>query len=145
MRPLRLLPFCLLIAATGCSSGRVVVASGGSDPHPSPHVQGPVATLGVPPGHLPPPGQCRVWMPGAPPGHQAAPVPCNRLHGDIPPGAWVLYRPSKDRHVVELTVYHDTSPSVVVSVDWYDADSGHRLASHDGGRSRGKGHGKGRR
>src|SRR3989449_8806199 len=31
------------------------------------------ATLGVPPGHLPKPGECRVWIPGVPPGRQPRP------------------------------------------------------------------------
>ena len=30
----------------------------------------------VPPGHLPPAGQCRVWVDGTPPGQQAAPTSC---------------------------------------------------------------------
>lgn len=31
---------------------------------------------GVPPGHLPPAGTCRVWYDGLPPGHQPAPLDC---------------------------------------------------------------------
>jgi len=31
---------------------------------------------GIPPGHLPPPGECRVWYNGKPPGHQPAPTDC---------------------------------------------------------------------
>lgn len=31
---------------------------------------------GVPPGYLPPPGQCRVWYDGRPAGYQPAAVPC---------------------------------------------------------------------
>ena len=33
---------------------------------------------GVPDGHLPPPGQCRVWYPDRPPGQQPAPTDCGR-------------------------------------------------------------------
>ena len=33
-------------------------------------------TQGVPPGHLPPAGQCRVWYDGRPPGHQPPPTSC---------------------------------------------------------------------
>lgn len=33
----------------------------------------------VPPGHMPPRGYCRAWIPGVPPGHQPAPEPCGRL------------------------------------------------------------------
>jgi hypothetical protein len=31
----------------------------------------------VPPGHLPPPGECRVWYDGVPPGRQPRPTNCN--------------------------------------------------------------------
>lgn len=31
---------------------------------------------GVPPGHRPPAGECRVWYDGVPPGHQPAPTSC---------------------------------------------------------------------
>lgn len=31
---------------------------------------------GVPPGHLPPPGSCRVWVDGVPPGRQSPPTDC---------------------------------------------------------------------
>ncbi len=33
---------------------------------------------GVPPGHLPPAGQCRVWYDNRPPGRQPAPTNCNQ-------------------------------------------------------------------
>ena len=31
---------------------------------------------GIPPGHMPPPGHCRVWYDGQPPGRQPAPTNC---------------------------------------------------------------------
>ena len=31
---------------------------------------------GIPPGHMPPPGMCRVWYEGEPPGHQPPPTSC---------------------------------------------------------------------
>ena len=34
------------------------------------------AAQGIPPGHLPPPGECRVWYEGRPPGHQPPPTDC---------------------------------------------------------------------
>ncbi|HEX8257297.1 MAG TPA: hypothetical protein VF589_06660 [Allosphingosinicella sp.] len=37
---------------------------------------------GVPPGHLPPPGECRVWKPGVPPGHQPPPTSCRAARRD---------------------------------------------------------------
>lgn len=32
----------------------------------------------IPPGHLPPPGECRVWLDDRPPGHQPPPTSCGR-------------------------------------------------------------------
>jgi hypothetical protein len=34
------------------------------------------AAKGIPPGHLPPPGECRVWYEGVPPGHQPPATSC---------------------------------------------------------------------
>lgn len=48
-------------------------------------------TLGVPRGHYPPPGECRIWYPGTPPGQQPPPARCDRLVGRVPLGAFILY------------------------------------------------------
>jgi len=41
----------------------------------------------IPPGHLPGPGECRVWYPNRPPGHQPPPFRCSdRYHGPYDPG-----------------------------------------------------------
>lgn len=45
----------------------------------------------VPPGHYPPPGQCRIWHPGRPPGHQPPAGHCDSLVGRVPVGAFLLY------------------------------------------------------
>jgi len=47
-------------------------------------------TAHVPPGHLPPPGACRVWYPDRPPGHQPPPGPCHVLRYQVPPGAFLV-------------------------------------------------------
>jgi hypothetical protein len=39
----------------------------------------------VPPGHMPPPGACKVWYPGVPPGHQGPPMDCRSAE-------WRAYR-----------------------------------------------------
>ena len=38
--------------------------------------RGSARAQGIPPGHLPPPGECRVWIDGRPPGHQPPPTDC---------------------------------------------------------------------
>lgn len=47
--------------------------------------------LDIPPGHLPPPGQCRIWYPDRPPGHQPPPGDCGELERRIPPDAVLVY------------------------------------------------------
>ena len=56
----------------------------------------------IPPGHMPPPGACRVWYPGEPPGQQPPPGDCDELEEAVPPGAWLLYRPNEDRRVFRI-------------------------------------------
>src|SRR6266516_3213845 len=60
-----------LLAAGACTrSTRTVVLGPNPDVREAETSRGPstAATLGVPPGHLPDEGECRVWIPGAPPG-----------------------------------------------------------------------------
>lgn len=57
---------------------------------------------GIPPGHMPPPGSCRVWFPGEPPGHQPPPGDCDELLRAVPSGAWLLHRPSERRRVYRI-------------------------------------------
>lgn len=54
--------------------------------HP-PYHDHPPHYVDIPPGHLPPPGECRIWFPDRPPGHQPPPGPCYRLQYEVPPGA----------------------------------------------------------
>jgi hypothetical protein len=44
----------------------------------------------IPPGHYPPPGSCRAWVPGRPPGLQTPPGPCPVIERDLPPGAYLV-------------------------------------------------------
>ncbi len=80
------------------------------------------ATLGVPPGHLPNPGECRIWIPGTPPGHQ--PKPKSRSCGGIaalaPAGSWVIYRPGDDRKVVHVRMVDQQRAGVVVRIQVFD-------------------------
>ena len=44
----------------------------------------------VPAGHLPPPGECRIWYPDRPAGHQPPPGICQDLEWQVPPGAALI-------------------------------------------------------
>ena len=85
---------------------------------------GPRGSLHIPPGHLPPPGECRVWIPGRPPGHQPKAGRCDRLSGHVPPGALLLYRPESDPRHVRVTEYHPERPDVIIAIRYYVAANG---------------------
>lgn len=65
-----------------------------------------------------------MWFPGRPPGHQPAPGHCGRIEAEAPAGAWVLYRPSRDRKVVHARVIDRRRAGVVVLVRVYDVAKG---------------------
>lgn len=53
----------------------------------------------VPPGHLPPPGSCKVWYPDRPPGHQGPPVDCwTAEQTAYRTGGFVVYGGARGRH-----------------------------------------------
>ncbi len=126
-RRLHLLPLAALV--TACSSNPPVMSGPAPSRSGDAHVQGTVVgntavTLGIPPGHLPPPGRCRLWLPNRPPGHQPAARSCNNILVRAPAGSMVVYRPSKDKKVVRVR-YVDTSRSgVVVAIRVFDVKTG---------------------
>ena len=78
------------------------------------------ARLHIPPGHYPPPGECRIWYPDRPPGHQPPPGNCGR----VPPGAWVIRHPHDHPDHVHVTVYEPQRPGVVLVVGEFAIASG---------------------
>ena len=78
----------IVAALAGCAGSGVVLSRG-----PSSAVSPGRAEPGVdiPPGHYPPPGSCRIWVPGVPPGQQAPPGDCEELRRQVPRGG-VLVR-----------------------------------------------------
>jgi hypothetical protein len=123
--PAVVLPIVFFLS--GCA-GAVVL--GGPPPGPpvvvtEPPPGGPPGNLGIPPGHLPPPGECRIWIPGAPPGQQSPPGRCSELELRVPPGAWLLDRPKREE--VRVSVSDASRPRVFVAVRFYDAETGNYL------------------
>jgi len=109
-----------VLTAAACST---FSSSKRVEPTPRP-VRSTAATLGIPPGHLPPPGQCRVWVEGRPPGQQPKARSCAQIERTAPPGSWILYRPTKDRKAVHVRVLDQRRPGVVVLIRVYDAEHG---------------------
>lgn len=94
------------------------------------------ARFGIPPGHLPPPGQCRVWIPGEAPGKQKKykSGACESVADDVPAGAWLVYRPGEDKKEVVVREYGQTRE--VVSVRVFDIVTGAMLRELDPAESR---------
>ncbi len=71
------------LALTGCvvyTDGRY--ESGSNDRHEHRYE--------VPKGHLPPPGECRIWYPDRAPGQQPPPGNCRDLRRHVPYGATLI-------------------------------------------------------
>jgi hypothetical protein len=110
-------------AGTGLSSS----ASSAPPPAPEREYRGQptnAAPLEIPPGELPPPGQCRVWIPGYPAERQPAADRCSTLDHGIPGGALLLYRPASDRQHVHVSYFDEVRPDMIVAVRVYVAGSG---------------------
>jgi hypothetical protein len=101
---------------------------GSSDNDGQPSTERPGSTaarLGIPPGHLPEIGQCRIWAPGVPPGQQrwAKSVSC-LVVGNPPAGHWLLFRPTSDRRIVRVRVAHERRSGVITVVRVYRISNG---------------------
>jgi hypothetical protein len=124
-RDLRLLPITALVAA--CATNTHVATTPMPDREAgavrTATTTGSAAvTLGIPPGHLPPPGRCRLWLPDTPPGHQPAARPCNGIDVRAPVGSMIVYRP--DASIVRVRYVDAQHPGVVIAVRVFDAATG---------------------
>ena len=77
----------------------------------------------IPNGHLPPPGECRIWYPNRPAGQQAPPFKCGQSPGRVEPGGW-LFSPGPQGQEIEVSVYDERRPGIVIDVGIFDARTG---------------------
>ena len=136
----------LAMAVSGCTiryhqpADEPVVDEGDKDDHsfdqgqnkkdkggPPPHAHG---LLKIPKGHLPKPGQCRVWVPGTPPGRQQKAGNCSTLAPQVPVGAWLVYCHTNDPDRVEVTIYDEKRAGLIIEVQIFDIVTGEFLG-HD--------------
>lgn len=124
MRHFIAFPMLFLLLLAGCSG---TCAVGYTSPEPEIPAEtkngNQIAKLGIPPGHLPPPGSCRIWVPGVPPGRQSRADAC----GDealVPLGGWLVTRPAHDPDYVEVEFFDEHRPGLVVDVQWFEVKTG---------------------
>lgn len=119
-RPGVLSPLLILLVA-GCARTVVVETA-----PPPPQPRSTAATLGVPPGHLPQPGECRVWIPGTPPGRQPRPRSrsCEGIAAAAPAGSWILYRPTRDKKLVHVRLVDARRAGVIVRIRIFEVETG---------------------
>ena len=77
----------------------------------------------IPNGHMPPPGECRIWYPDRSPGHQPPPLKCSEARGRVEPGGWLISPGSRPQEI-EVDVYDGRRPGVVLEVGIFDARTG---------------------
>lgn len=125
-RSLQLIVTFMLLLNVGCGTIGILVDGRGGGPGPGP---GPAPrsypsyhALKIPPGHLPPPGQCRVWYPGKPPGHQPPPVSCESALRSAGPDGWVLQRASNDPKILEVKERKPSQGKVEIVIRHYLID-----------------------
>ena len=123
---LTILVVSLTTLVLGCSrtTRRTIILAPTSEAETA--APGTAVVLSVPPGHLPEPGECRVWIPGVPPGRQPRPKSrdCTGIAAVAPPGSWILYRPTADRKLVHVREVDRARVGVVVRVRVFEVESG---------------------
>jgi len=78
----------------------------------------PFSALNIPKGHLPPPGECKVWFPGKPPGHQPPPQSCASALRSAPLGAWVI---THEGSRYKVNIFDRVRRGVIEEVRYYQA------------------------
>jgi hypothetical protein len=120
-----------LLAVSACTrTTRVIVMDPNPEVRGAPPAEsnrGPstAATLGVPPGHLPKVGECRIWIPGTPPGRQPKPNSrsCAAIAAVAPAGSWIIYRPTDNKKLVHVREVDDRRAGTVIRIRIFDIET----------------------
>jgi hypothetical protein len=119
-----------LFVNSSCGTIGVVIADGGGnappprkEPRQDPRNEtyASYKTLNIPPGHLPPPGQCKIWYPGKPPGQQGPPMSCDVAFRQAPGDAWVISREQSDSKILQVRE-KKSGPKVEIIIRHYLID-----------------------
>lgn len=76
----------------------------------------PFASLGIPKGHLPPPGSCKIWYPGRPPGQQPPPQSCANALRNAPLGAWVI---THEGNRYKVNIFNRNRKGIIDEIKYY--------------------------
>ncbi|WP_247236521.1 hypothetical protein [Telluribacter sp. SYSU D00476] len=108
----------LLIFISGCAPMRYPYPPDDTDRDRDREVRNyRLSELGIPKGHLPPPGECKVWFPGRPPGQQPPPQSCGSALRDAPLGAWVIVHEGQR---YKVNIYNRTRRNLIDEVRYYE-------------------------
>lgn len=111
---MKIVVFMILVAGFIGSCAPVIISRA---PFPAPErgekeIEFSLNALGIPNGHMPPPGSCRIWYPNRPAGQQPPPFKCGAGRLSIPLGAFLVQR--LDGIMVQLDEYDAKRPNYVV-------------------------------
>jgi len=115
------------LLALSLSAMFLLLGCAGVTPEEEPTASVTMAALGVPFDELPPPGECRIWIPDQPAKAQAPAGSCLTLAAGMPADAWLLHRPAESPEHVEVTLYNPDGG--LASLRYYEATSGRYLGS----------------
>ena len=87
----------------------------------------------IPPGHLPRPGECRLWIPGRAPGRQPQPRSraCAGIEALAPAGSWIVYRRADDERLIYIRLIDERRPSIVIRNRIFDGNTWELLREED--------------
>ena len=120
MTPSRYVPILMVSLVAACAKHTPPVATAPEPELRRANSSTTVHVLGIPPGQLPPPGRCRVWIEGTPPGRQPRARSCAGITAAAPKGSWIVYRPSRD--VIHVHVMDSDRPGAILVIRHYGPD-----------------------